>query len=106
MPTYSIQMTAHDNILVSAAGSFGLIAYAAKEGLSLIKDEDGEFGVRIVETTHVDGEIKREVVKVDADADTVEVVVKRKLAKERKQNAPTAPLQPEDPRATEDPSEV
>ncbi len=74
--------------VVMAAGSLKLVSAAAREGLVAIKDSEGEFSAVVAETEQVGGEEKRTVTRVSGDADVVSVVVKRKLAKERAENAP------------------
>lgn len=74
--------------VVLAAGSLGLVAYAAREGIAAIKDSESEFSAIIAETAEVGGEEKRTVVRVTGDADVVAVVVKKKLSRERAANAP------------------
>lgn len=74
--------------IVMAAGSLKLITAAAREGLAAIKDKDGEFSAVVTETESVGGEDKRTVTRVSGDADVVAVVVKKKLTKERAENAP------------------
>lgn len=76
--------------VVLAAGSLGLVSYAAREGIKAINGSESEFSAFLAETTEVGGEEKRVVTRVTGDADVVAVVVKKKISKERAENAPEA----------------
>lgn len=76
--------------VVMAAGSLKLITAAVREGVAAIKDSDGEFSAVISETGTVGGEETRTVTRVSGDADVVSVVLKKKLTKERAENAPAS----------------
>lgn len=70
-----------EQTLVAALGSLKLVTTASKEGLAAIKDQLGEFVATVIE---LDGE-QREVVRVKATEDIVTLVVRKRLADERKQ---------------------
>ncbi len=74
--------------LVAAHGSLKLISLAAKEGLAAM-DGISDYTARIVETDGVEGEEKRQITSITAESDVVAMVVKKRLANERKQNEPT-----------------
>lgn len=75
-----------DEAVTFAYGQFPLMNFAAKAGLKEIADKTGTFSARVVEVEQVGtDEAKRTVVSVQGDAETVAVVVKRKIANERKQ---------------------
>lgn len=73
-----------DETIASATGSLKLAGAAVKEGLAAIKGQPGEFVAAFVELT--DGG-EREVVRVKATEDIVTLVVRKRLADERKQEA-------------------
>jgi hypothetical protein len=75
-------------VFVQASGSLKLITTAAKEGLAAIKGKSGEFFARVTETHTVAGEERRQVVKIDGDAEMVTLVVNKRLKDEKAQNAP------------------
>lgn len=70
-----------EKTLVAALGSLKLVTTASKEGLAAIKGQPGEFVATVIE---LDGE-QREVVRVKATEDIVTLVVRKRLADERKQ---------------------
>ncbi len=73
--------------IVSAYGSFKLISAAAKEGLTAIKDQPGEFLASVTE----ESEEGREVVRVRATSDIVALVVNKRLKDEKAQLADATP---------------
>lgn len=74
-----------------AWGDFGVMNYAAKSGLKEIAGQTGDFRARIVEVESVGSEDeKRSVVSITGDAETVAVVVKRKIANEKKEQGGAA----------------
>jgi hypothetical protein len=76
----------NDVFVSQAYGEFPEINFVAKAGLKRIAGKDGEFRARIVEVENIGSEDeKRTVVSVTGDAETVTVVVKKKIANERKQ---------------------
>lgn len=83
--TITVQRESDSEQVVSATGSLGLIAYAAREAIGSIKESADDFSALIESTEN--GET-RTVAKVAGDADVVSVVVKKKLTKERAANAP------------------
>lgn len=94
--TYSIDVTEYSDggtssrDLVSARGSLGLIAYAEREVREALKGVKGEVTAEVNETDGVGGESLRTVVQLNSDADTVALVLKSKLATERKRSAESA----------------
>jgi hypothetical protein len=75
-----------DEFVAFAYGEFPTMNFAAKAGLAKIKDADGEFSAKVVEVENYGtDEAKRSVVSVSGDAETVTVVLKKKIANERKQ---------------------
>ncbi len=75
-----------DEFVTYAYGDFKVMNFAAKAGLAEIANESGDFSARIVEVENVGSpDEKRTVVSVQGDAETVAVVVKKKIARERKE---------------------
>jgi CMP-2-keto-3-deoxyoctulosonic acid synthetase len=75
-----------DESVTLAYGSFPVVNFAAKAGMKEIDGKTGTFSGRVVEVEQVgDDTPKREVVSVQGDAETVAIVLKRKIANERKQ---------------------
>lgn len=65
------------------AGSLALISYAAREAAELTEDAAGEFRVQLNEID-AEGNPGRLLISLTADGDTVNTVVKTRLAKMRK----------------------
>jgi hypothetical protein len=78
-------------VFVRAHGSLKLITMAAKEGLAEIKGEPGNFRAVITEDEEVNGDSRRQVCDVTAEADIVALTVNKRLKNERAQHAPTTP---------------
>jgi CMP-2-keto-3-deoxyoctulosonic acid synthetase len=78
-----------DEYVTFAYGDFAVMNFAAKAGLKEIDGKSGDFSARVVEVEAIGTEDeKRTVVSVQGDAETVAVVLKKKVARERKeQNA-------------------
>lgn len=75
-----------DEFVAFAYGEFPTMKFAANAGLREIAGKSGDFSARIVEVEAVGTEDeKRTVVSVTGDAETVTVVVKKKIGNERKQ---------------------
>lgn len=89
---FSLSNDSRGALIVNAAGSLGLVGYAVREGLAAIKDfgSDVQVTANFVEVETIDGEVTRTITGISGDADDVTAVVKRKLAKERKEQAPAA----------------
>ena len=91
--TYSIDVTEYTDDrndtreLVHARGSLGLIAYAEREVREALKSAKGEVTAEVNQTNGVGGETLRSVVTLTSDASTVALVLKAKLADERKRPA-------------------
>jgi len=78
-----------DEYVAFAYGDFAVMNFASKSALAAIKDAAGDFSARIVEVEAIGTEDeKRTVVSVQGDAETVAVVVKKKIARERKEQNP------------------
>lgn len=87
-----------DEFVTFAYGEFPTMNFAAKAGLAKINGADGEFSAKVVEVENYGADdSKRSVVSVTGDAETVTVVVKKKIANERKQylaeNGESAPVE-------------
>jgi hypothetical protein len=77
-----------DEFVTFAYGDFKVMNFAAKAGLAAIAGADGDFSAKVVEVESIGSdESKRSVVSVQGDAETVTVVLKKKIANERKQYA-------------------
>jgi hypothetical protein len=91
MSSYSLRVTneSASEVVVAAHGSLGLVTYASKEALAELTayPEGTEFRAHLAETETVEGQEVRTVTSISGDADDVTAVLKRKIAKERKQNA-------------------
>ena len=87
--TYSVAVESASNgtVFVRAAGSLKLITAAIKEGLAAIKDQDGDFSAHFSEVENVDGIETRQVARVTAEADVVALVLRKRLAGERKSDS-------------------
>ncbi len=74
-----------DTLLAYAFGGLRTTQSAIKDALTEIKDQDGEFAVRVTEVDAIGStDAKRVVVAVTGDADVVTFVTKKKMAAERK----------------------
>jgi hypothetical protein len=77
-----------DEFVTFAYGDFKVMNFAVKSGLAAIAGKDGDFSAKVIEVENVGSEdAKRSVVSVQGDAETVTVVLKKKIANERKQYA-------------------
>lgn len=77
-----------DEYVAFAYGDFATMNFATKRALAAIKDATGDFSGRIVEVEAIGTEDeKRTVVSVTGDVETVAVVMKRKIARERKEQS-------------------
>lgn len=88
MTTYflTIADVENDEFVSQAYGEFPEMNFVAKAGLKRIAGKTGDFSARIVEVERVgDEDAKRTVTSITGDAETVAVVVKKKIATERKQ---------------------
>jgi hypothetical protein len=75
-----------DEYVSFAYGEFPTMKFAASAGLKEIAGKPGDFSAKIVEVEAIGTEDeKRTVVSVTGDAETVTVVVKKKIGNERKQ---------------------
>ncbi len=75
-----------DEYVAFAYGTFPVANFATKDALKEINGKAGDFSAKIVEVEAIGTEDeKRTVVSVTGDAETVAVVVKKKMANERKQ---------------------
>lgn len=88
MTKYMIVVNPSDNadsLIAYGFGSFKAVAVLAKEALAEIKDQSGEFTLRVTEVAEVgDTDAKRVVASVSGEADVVAFITKKKLAVERK----------------------
>lgn len=73
-----------DDLIVSAQGSLKLVELATKEGLATIKGKSGDFTAYVSEVEYVDGGETRSIVRITAEADVVALVVRKRLAAEKK----------------------
>lgn len=83
----------NDSFVAYAYGDFDTIRYASKQALGAIAEKTGDFRARIVEASEVGvepDESARVVCSVGGDAETVTVVLKKKIATERKRLNPAA----------------
>jgi hypothetical protein len=104
MSSYSLRVSNESDggTVVAAHGSLGLVTYASKEALAELAayPEGHEFRAHLAETETVEGDEVRTVTSISGDADDVTAVLKRKIAKERKQNADATPAETENVEAT------
>jgi hypothetical protein len=85
----TVQNVETGEYVANAYGSFGVMNFAAKDALKSIKDASDDFAARVVEVEAIGTEDeKRSVVSVQGDWETVTVVLKKKLARERKEQNP------------------
>lgn len=74
-----------DSLVAYGFGSFKAVAVLAKEALADMKDQAGEFTLKVTEVSAIgDTDAKRVVVSISGEADVVAFITKRKLAVERK----------------------
>lgn len=82
----TISEVENDEYVAFAYGTFPVANFATKDALKEINGKPGDFSAKIVEVEAIGTEDeKRTVVSVTGDAETVAVVVKKKMANERKQ---------------------
>lgn len=75
-----------DEFVTFAYGEFPTMKFAVTAGLKKIDGATGDYSARIVEVENIgEQDEKRTVTSITGDAETVAVVVKRKVASERKQ---------------------
>lgn len=82
----------NDSFVAHGYGDFSAMRFLAKSGLAAIDGKDGDFRARVVEVEEIGVEPAdnaRVVCSVGGDAETVAVVLKKKIATERKRENPT-----------------
>ncbi len=80
---------ANDTYVAHTYGDFAVVNFAAKQAYKVIDGKPGDFSARLVEVERIgEPDEKRVVCSVSGDAETVTVVLKKKISVERKAQAP------------------
>lgn len=91
MTKYEIIIGDDNENFVRAGGSLKLVTLAAKEGLAAIAGKEGDFTAALMELEQVDGQEKRQVLRITNEADIVTSVLGKRLRQEKAAQADSEP---------------
>lgn len=84
---YHIDVESEGVTVANAYGDLDIIAYVARKAEAAIKAGDGQTAsLTFIEVESIGGNQKRQIVSLNADAETVGLVLKGRITNERKMN--------------------